>query len=96
PAAMVAGFVMLASASLVLRPAAALFAALAALYAGVVALEAVRLSLRHGVGVGPKLLAIFPTMHVAHGLGFWRSLLRLVRSGIEAGEPERIGPAARA
>ncbi len=92
PAAMVAGFVSLLVLSVFSHPAAALLATAVISYASAVVLESLRLAARYGLGVLPRLVAILPTMHVSHGLGFWSGLRRTLPSGIQDREPERIGP----
>jgi glycosyltransferase involved in cell wall biosynthesis len=92
PATMVVGFVILLFLAIFLHAAAVLLAFAAAAYVGGVALESLRLAARHGLGVFPKLVTIFPTMHLSHGLGFWSGLRRTLPAGIQDREPERIGP----
>jgi succinoglycan biosynthesis protein ExoA len=60
------------------------------LYLAVVIAEAARVARRHGAGVLPLLLLVFPTMHAAHGVGVWDGLLRNVGRGIARREPERL------
>jgi len=69
PAAMVAGAVALAPTGLLGVAAAG--------YAALCALEALRVG---EVRQLPLVLAMFPVMHVAHGLGFWSGLLHYFRS----------------
>jgi glycosyltransferase involved in cell wall biosynthesis len=45
-------------------------------YAALTGLEALRVSLREGVWAAPVVWAIFPTMHVAHGLGMLQGLVK--------------------
>jgi succinoglycan biosynthesis protein ExoA len=49
------------------------------LYAGVCAFEAVRVGHRAGWSAVPIVWGIFPTLHLSHGLGFARGLLRYLR-----------------
>lgn len=46
------------------------------LYGTAIAVEAVRMSLRHGLLLTPLVAAIFPVLHVAHGVGFATGLMR--------------------
>src|SRR5262249_45791673 len=39
-------------------------------YGAATAIEALRLSLRHGLALAPAVAAIFPVLHVSHGVGF--------------------------
>lgn len=45
-------------------------------YGAATALEAARVSLRHGLALAPAVAAIFPVLHVAHGVGFGVGLVR--------------------
>ena len=46
------------------------------LYGAAVVVEAVRVSRRHGLVLAPVVAAIFPVLHVAHGVGFATGLAR--------------------
>ncbi len=48
-------------------------------YAAACAVEAVRVGRRAGWSAVPLVFAIFPTLHVSHGLGFARGLARYLR-----------------
>ncbi len=50
-----------------------------AAYAAACAVEAVRVGRKAGWSAVPIVWAIFPTLHVSHGLGFARGLLRYLR-----------------
>jgi glycosyltransferase involved in cell wall biosynthesis len=50
-----------------------------AAYAAACAVEAVRVGRKAGWSAVPLVWAIFPTLHVSHGLGFARGLLRYLR-----------------
>jgi glycosyltransferase involved in cell wall biosynthesis len=74
-----------------LVPAAWPLPALAAIaYASVVLVESARVARRFGWDVFARVAIIFPTMHVAHGLGVWSGLLRNAGKGIAGREPERL------
>lgn len=49
-------------------------------YGAASVLEAVRVSLRHGLGLAPAVAAIFPVLNVSHGVGFGVGLVRYVIS----------------
>lgn len=46
------------------------------LYGAAAAVEAVRVSRRHGLALAPIVAAIFPVLHVSHGVGFAAGLAR--------------------
>ncbi|MBX3222306.1 MAG: glycosyltransferase family 2 protein [Labilithrix sp.] len=72
PFAMVAGGAALLAVP-ALRPLAPIaFGA----YGAAVAIEAMRVSLRRGLTLAPAVAAIFPVLHVSHGLGFGVGLVR--------------------
>jgi glycosyltransferase involved in cell wall biosynthesis len=50
------------------------------LYGAAVVVEAVRVSTRHGLALAPAVAAIFPVLHVAHGVGFATGLVQYVVS----------------
>lgn len=81
----VAGLALLAPLSLVPGTAqvggaaALLLAALLGVYGAVVVATSVRLAARAGLGQLPWLLATFPAIHAAYGLGSWHGLLLLGR-----------------
>jgi succinoglycan biosynthesis protein ExoA len=67
----VGGFILLAVPSLrKLAPLAF------GLYSAAALVEAVRVSRRHGLALAPVVAAIFPVLHVAHGVGFATGLAR--------------------
>jgi glycosyltransferase involved in cell wall biosynthesis len=88
PFLMVAG----ASAMLVMPPLWPAAAAAIASYALVAGAEAVRV----GGTLGPRAIAtiaaIFPTLHVSHGLGFASGLLQYLRAPDWPAEPDRVPP----
>jgi hypothetical protein len=45
------------------------------LYGAMSAIEAVRVSRRHGLQYAPVVAAIFPVLHVSHGVGFGLGLV---------------------
>lgn len=67
-----------------------LLAAAVLVYAGVVAAETARAGRRAGLAPAelPRLFAIFPTMHGAHGAGVWAGLIHGLTT--PAREPERL------
>ncbi len=60
-------------------------------YAALTGFEAVRLGRDAGWRAVPVIWAIFPTLHVSHGLGFAAGLARYARSP-DWSEPERLPP----
>jgi hypothetical protein len=46
------------------------------LYGAAAVVEAVRVSRRHGLALAPIVAAIFPVLHVSHGVGFAAGLVR--------------------
>ncbi|KYF58801.1 glycosyltransferase [Sorangium cellulosum] len=90
PFFMVTAFALLALASAIL-PAARPALALASLaYAALVTAASLRLALRGDLRDFPLLCGIFPTLHAAHGLGFWAGLLRGARDRAGRREAERL------
>jgi succinoglycan biosynthesis protein ExoA len=67
------------------------------LYAAGAAVEAVRVSRRHGLALAPVVAAIFPVLHVSHGVGFATGLAHyaLHPDWNEAEIPSAVGPAGR-
>jgi glycosyltransferase involved in cell wall biosynthesis len=61
-----------------------------ATYALATGAEAVRVGAVLGPAAIPTIWAIFPTLHVAHGIGFATGLLRYLRKPDWPAEPERI------
>jgi succinoglycan biosynthesis protein ExoA len=61
-----------------------------ATYALATGAEAVRVGARLGPTAIPTIWAIFPTLHVSHGIGFAAGLLRYLRHPDWPAEPERI------
>jgi GT2 family glycosyltransferase len=66
-----------------------------ALYAASTGIEAIRVSRPAGLSAAPLVWAMFPVMHVAHGVGFAAGL---VRHALDADwdEPPRLAPRAHA
>jgi len=52
--------------------------------------EAVRLGAKHGPAAMATIWAIFPTLHISHGLGFASGLLQYLRKPDWPAEPERV------
>ena len=52
--------------------------------------EAVRVGARLGPAAIPTIWAIFPTLHLSHGIGFAAGLLRYLRKPDWPAEPERV------
>lgn len=75
----VTAFVLLALASVGLPPVRPALAGAALTYAALVIAESLRLARRTVLADFPLLCVLFPTMHAAHGLGFWAGLLRGAR-----------------
>ena len=69
-----------------------------AAYALATGAEAVRVSRELGPGEVPRVWAMFPTLHVSHGIGFAAGLLQYLRNPDWPAEPERVAkkPALRA
>jgi succinoglycan biosynthesis protein ExoA len=63
-------------------------------YAAATLVEAVRVGRKAGPRAIPVVWAIFPVLHVSHGLGFGAGLVRYLRRPDWA-TPERLEPAAR-
>ena len=61
-----------------------------ATYALATGAEAVRVGARLGPAAIPSIWAMFPTLHVSHGVGFAAGLLRYLRKPDWPAEPERI------
>lgn len=80
--------------SLLLPEQAALFALAPMLYAAIVLTESSRLAKRSGRGLLPRIAAILPVMHFAHGLGVWGGLLRNAGRGALRAPPINARPAA--
>ena len=86
PFLMVAGGTLL----LVVPPLWPLAPAAFATYALATGAEAVRVGARLGPAAIPTIWAIFPTLHLSHGIGFAAGLLRYLRNPDWPAEPERI------
>ncbi len=86
PFLMVAGGTLL----LVVPPLWPLAPVAFAAYALATGAEAVRVGAQLGPAAIPAIWAIFPTLHVAHGVGFAAGLLRYLRKPDWPAEPERI------
>jgi glycosyltransferase involved in cell wall biosynthesis len=89
PFLMVAGGIML----LVLPPLRRFAPFAFGLYGAAVLVEAVRVSRRHGLILAPVVAAIFPVLHVAHGVGFGVGLAQYVLNP-DWGDPKRVQPSA--
>jgi glycosyltransferase involved in cell wall biosynthesis len=63
-----------------------------ATYALATGAEAVRVAHHLGPRGVATTWAIFPTLHVSHGLGVWAGFLRYLRKPDWPAEPERVGP----
>jgi len=88
PFMMVAGGALLAA----IPPLWPVGAAAAATYALATGAEAVRVGHKLGAAAVPTVWAIFPVLHVSHGLGFAAGLLRYLRKPDWPTEPERVPP----
>jgi succinoglycan biosynthesis protein ExoA len=63
-----------------------------ATYALATGAEAVRVAGKLGPGAIPTVWAIFPTLHIAHGLGFAAGLVQYLRKPDWPEQPERVPP----
>lgn len=63
-----------------------------AAYALATGAEAVRVGRKLGAPTLPLVWAMFPVLHVSHGVGFAAGLVRYLRDPDWRGEPERIAP----
>ncbi|NVB76751.1 MAG: glycosyltransferase family 2 protein [Kofleriaceae bacterium] len=88
PFLMTTGAAALVSVPLLWPIAPAAFAA----YALATGAEAVRVSRNVGPSAIPLIWAMFPVLHVSHGVGFWSGLLRYLRKPDWPEEPDRVGP----
>lgn len=86
PFLMVAGGTLL----LVVPPLWPLAPVAFATYALATGAEAVRVGARLGPAAIPTIWAIFPTLHLSHGVGFAAGLLRYLRKPDWPAEPERV------
>jgi len=86
PFLMVAGGTLL----LVVPPLWPLAPVAFATYALATGAEAVRVGARLGPAAIPTIWAIFPTLHLSHGIGFAAGLLRYLRKPDWPAEPERV------
>jgi len=89
------GLVAGAAAMIALPPLWPLVPAAAATYALATGAEAVRVGGKLGPAAVPIIWAIFPVLHVSHGLGFAAGLLQYLRHPDWPAEPERV-PTRRA
>ena len=65
-------------------------------YGAAVLFEAVRVSRRHRSASAPAVAAIFPVLHVAHGVGFAAGLQAVPGSArLEQPRPRVVGPGRR-
>jgi succinoglycan biosynthesis protein ExoA len=85
-------FLMVAGGTLLLTvpPLWPLAPAAFATYALATGAEAVRVGAKLGPAAIPTIWAIFPTLHLSHGIGFAAGLLRYLRKPDWPAEPERI------
>jgi glycosyltransferase involved in cell wall biosynthesis len=81
-----------AAAMVALPPLWPLAPAAFATYALVTGAEAVRVSGKLGAAAVPLVWAMFPVLHLSHGIGFATGLLQYSRKPDWPDEPERIGP----
>lgn len=86
-------FLMVATGALLLvvPPMQALAPLYFSSYGLLTAVEAVRVGRKAGVAAIPAIWAIFPVLHVAHGVGFGTGLIHFLRHPDWA-EPERLAP----
>jgi succinoglycan biosynthesis protein ExoA len=63
-----------------------------ATYALATGAEAVRVGRKLGPGAIPTVWAIFPTLHISHGLGFAAGLVQYLRKPDWPEQPERVPP----
>lgn len=87
-------FLMVASEAILLAvpPLWPIAAASLAAYALATGIEAVRVGSSIGASAVPTVGAIFPVLHVSHGLGFAAGLWQYLRSPDWTTEPERLDP----
>jgi glycosyltransferase involved in cell wall biosynthesis len=85
-------FLMVAGGTLLLAvpPLWPLAPAAFATYALATGAEAVRVGAKLGPAAIPTIWAIFPTLHLSHGIGFAAGLLRYLRKPDWPAEPERV------
>jgi len=81
-----------AAAMVALPPLWPLAPAAFATYALATGAEAVRVGTKLGAAAIPLVWAMFPVLHVSHGIGFAAGLLQYSRKPDWPDEPERIGP----
>jgi succinoglycan biosynthesis protein ExoA len=80
--------------TLLVVPSLRRFAPLAfGLYGAAAVVEAVRVSRRHGLALAPVVAAIFPVLHVAHGVGFGVGLAHYTLHP-DWSDQERVRPSA--
>lgn len=91
PFAAVTTFALLLALALAVPAAWRLPAVAALLYAAVVLGESLRLARRHGLAAAARLPAIFPIMHLAHGLGAWAGLATWAGGRLARGATARPG-----
>jgi GT2 family glycosyltransferase len=60
-------------------------------YGVLTGIEALRVGRKAGIKAIPAVWAIFPVLHVSHGLGFGAGLIHFLRNP-DWSEPERLGP----
>lgn len=88
PFATVTGFSILVALTVVAPAWWPLLAIAAALYGGAVIAESARVARRTELRLLPQLVAIFPIMHAAHGVGVWAGLWTWV--GADLPDPPRL------
>jgi succinoglycan biosynthesis protein ExoA len=77
---------------LALPPLWPVASAIAATYVLATGAEAVRVGRKLGTAAIPTVWAIFPVLHVSHGIGFAAGLWQYLRDPDWPDEPERVGP----
>lgn len=83
-------FSILAAAALIESALILVVAGLGIMYSVIVFLEAIRVSLRTNVWLFPRVMLMFPLMHLAHALGFAAGLLRFAGRVPQQDDPERL------
>jgi hypothetical protein len=61
-------------------------------YGAATVVEALRVSIKHGLTLAPAVVAIFPVLHVSHGVGFGLGLLQYARNPDWREATARVGP----
>lgn len=92
PFGLVTGFAILASLAVLLPETWPLLGLALSFYAAMVVVEAARVAGENDEKLFPLLCAIFPAMHLAHGLGVWEGLLRNAGVRLDPLGEERLAP----